>query len=290
MTGAGAISGSPSITLSNGGILDITGTPGSTFTLASSQNLYAGTGGTVNGNNFVTSGTSGIYPGTDGGIGTLSLGGGVTMSYGSTMNFDLSASHSGANDQLVMTGSLPLVLNSNAFHIKAPSATTSLDQGADYVLITSTGGGGITGSFASAPIFDVAPPNANNYSIVTTPTTVTLHYSSVGLPTLSGSVTPNPALAGSTIFVTVNATNGGGGTIATVTASVGGSGTTKTLVQQSSAGTSGVWTNSLLAPSSLAPGAHAVVVVITDFICPFLYDVRGRLYVEWSQRGGPKLG
>ena len=273
MSGIGAIATSPSITVSNGGTLDITGITGTTFALGAGQNLYGGTGGFVNGGSTKTLVTSGgVFPGTDGTVGVYTVPSGLTLNFGGTMNFDVSGSAAGANDKVTLTGSLPLTLHSNVLHIKALSPAANLDTSADYVLINTTGSGTIVGAFASAPAFDVAPLNPNNYTVVTTPTAVTLHYSATALPSVNATLSPNPALAGQTALLTVTAVNNGGGTINSITATVGGTTVTSNLVQQSST----VWTNNLFLPFSLSPGGQGIVVVVNDgagrltsFVVPF---------------------
>ena len=266
LTGAGTIASSSAIVLTNGGVLDITGLTSGVMTMGSSQNLIGGTGGVINGptNIVVTGNGTAIFPGGDGTVGTLSFPGGLTMSPGASMNFDLSTSHSGANDQVTITGSLPLVLNYNSLHIKAPSTAVSLDSTADYVLVTATGGATITGSFLSAPFFDVAPANANHYTIVTTSTSVVLHYNQAALPQFSASsTTPSGNLVrNQTVLLSVTAVPGSN-PITNVflnLAPLGGS----SYVQMTATGTPNVYTNVVTIPPGTLPGVVALVVEAQD--------------------------
>ena len=259
LSGAGSIGTSPSITISNGAAFNVTGTAAGGVTLSANQNLLGG--GTVNGS-LTTSGSSKIYPGTDGAAGTLTFNNNLTLASGATVNFDVSTSHSGANDQIVVNGAL--TLNGNTFHIKAPPAT-SLDT-ADYVLITATGG--ITGSFVAQPTFDVAPINAGNYSIVTdttdTPNVVKLHYTATSGPTAVGTATPSTGvLRNGTVNISVTVTHGTSPTINSVTLNLsplGGSSTSPLFLSA----TPNVWTNTIIIPPGTTPGVVNLTATATD--------------------------
>jgi fibronectin-binding autotransporter adhesin len=179
------------------------------YTLNSGQHLE-GSGQVNAAQNGLVAAASGsaIYPGTDGTIGTLTINGGLTLNGGATVNFDLGTSNTadgGANDQITVSGAL--TLNGNAFHIKAPSSLVGLDTNSDYVLITA---GSISGSFNSIPVWDVAPANSNNFSVVTSGGQVTLHYSTLTPPTGSGFATPSTAVHNQNVLISVTVTNGSG--------------------------------------------------------------------------------
>jgi autotransporter-associated beta strand protein len=260
LSGAGSIGTSSSISISNGAVFDVTGTTGGGVTLGANQNLLGG--GTVNGS-LTTSGGSKIFPGTDGTVGTLTFNNNLTLASGATVNFDVSTSHSGANDQIVVNGAL--TLNGNTFHIKAPPAS-SLDSAGDYVLITATGG--ITGSFVVQPTFDVAPANAGNYSIVTdttdAPNVVKLHYTATSGPTAVGTATPSTGvLRNGTVNVSVTVTHGTSPTINSVTldlSSLGGSSTSPLFLSA----TPNVWTNTIIIPPGTTPGIENLTATATD--------------------------
>jgi autotransporter-associated beta strand protein len=246
----GSIS-STNIIVTSGTILD---SSASTFSMGNGQKLLGD--GAVNG--LAAGSGSKIFPGTDGTVGTLTFNsGGLTLGSGATVNFDLSTTYNGANDQI--TGYGTLTLNGNAIHIKAPS---NLDNsGNDYVLITASS---ISGSFASTPVWDVRPANAANFSVVTDPANnqVRLHYSTLNPPTGAGVAIPSTAVHGQTVLLSVTVTNGSG-SISTVTVDaspIGGS-SSVTLVLS---GTPHVYTNSLTIPSSPAAGSYTLTATITD--------------------------
>jgi autotransporter-associated beta strand protein len=151
-----------------------------------------------------------------------------------------------------------LTLSGNSIHIKAPSTSSSLDRTADYVLITA---GSIVGSFASTPVWDVKPANWANYTVVTSGSQVTLHYSILTPPTGSGVAIPFTAMHNQNVLISVTVTNGSGSiTSVTVDASpIGGS--TVSLVLS---GTSHVYTNTITIPVSAAAGNYTLSAVITD--------------------------
>ncbi len=234
----------------------------STFTLGSGKNLLGD--GTVNA--LVTASSSKIFPGTDGTAGTLFFTGGLTLGSGATVNFDLSTTYNGANDQI--NGSGTLALNGNALHIKAPSTLVSLDTTADYVLITATG---ITGNFASTPVWDVQPVNAANFSVVTDPVNnqVRLHYSTFNPPTGSGVAIPSTAIHNQNVLISVTVTNGSGtvdpNTGVVLNAStIGGPSSVALVLASTISSTVHVYTNTITVPGSAAIGSYTLSAVITD--------------------------
>ena len=177
------------------------------YTLNSGQNLEGSGQVTVAQNGLVAAASgSAIYPGTDGTIGNLTINGGLTLNSGATANFDLDTTYNGANDQIAVSGTL--TLNGNSIHIKAPSTSASLDTTADYLLITASSS--IAGSFSSTPVWDVKPVNWANYTVVTSGSQVTLHYSTLTPPTGSGVAIPSTAVHNQNVLISVTVTNGSG--------------------------------------------------------------------------------
>jgi autotransporter-associated beta strand protein len=260
LTGSGSLSGSSSITVSNGAVFDVTGAS-TAVTLGANQNLLGG--GTINGS-LTTAGTSKVFPGMDGTIGTLTFNNNLTLTSGSTVSFDVGTTYNGANDNIVVSGALHL--NNNTFHLKAPSTSASLDTAADYVLITATGG--ITGSFFGTPTFDVAPVNAGNYTIVTdttdSPNVVKLHYRAFSAPTAAGTATPSTGvLRNQTVAISVTVTPGSSPTINSVTLNLSPLGGSATAPLALSA-TPNVWTNSIIIPPGTTPGVVNLTATATD--------------------------
>jgi autotransporter-associated beta strand protein len=252
--------------ISSTNIIVISGTTfdpsASTFSMGNGQKLSGE--GTVNG--LVAGSGSKIFPGTDGTAGTLSFSGNLTLGSGATANFDLDTTYNGANDQI--NGSGTLTLNGNAIHIKAPSTSASLDHsGNDYVLITA---GSISGSFASTPVWDVKPVNSANYTVVTSGSQVTLHYSSFTAPTGSGFATPSPAIHNQNVLITVTVTNGSGtvdpntGVVLNAGTLDGSLSSVPLVLASTISSTVHVYTNTITVPMSAAAGSYTLSAVITD--------------------------
>ena len=256
LSGLGSISSSTNIIVTSGAIFDPSA---STFALGSGQTLQGN--GAVNG---LTAGSgSKIFPGTDGTVGTLSFNSGLALGSGATVNFDLSTTYNGANDQI--TGSGTLTLNGNSIHIKAPSTASSLDITTDYLLITAAG---ITGSFSSTPVWDVKPVNWAGFSVVTDPVNnqVRLHYSTLALPTGSGVAIPSPAVHNQNVLISVAVTNGSGTVdpntgVVLNAATLDGSLSSVPLVLS---GKPNVYTNTITVPASVAVGNYTLSATITD--------------------------
>ena len=239
---------SSAITVAPGATLDVSAL--GSITLNGSEALYGA--GTINGTVNTSAGTQ-VYADTGSGYGTNAITGGLSLASGAVVHMDLGTVHNGSND-LITTGGT-LAANNNVIHLKAPSSSVSLDTTADYVLMSAPA---ITGTFAAGPAWDVAPVNASHYTIVTSGTTVTLHYSATTSgPSAGGSASPSTALRNQLVLITVNATNGNPGTVNSVVvnaSSIGGS-STVALVQASSSGGVSVWTNTIaVAPGTLASG------------------------------------
>ena len=260
LTNGGSINNSSNIVLSASGIFDVS--PLASPALAANQAL-TGTG-TVNapsGGALGTSVGSSIKPSNEGAtaVGTLTVtnfsavNGGLTLAAGATVGLYLSASHSGVNDRIAVGGAL--TVSGSSIHIAAPSASAGLDQTADYVLITA---GSISGGFASAPVWDVAPTNAAYYTVLTVGNTVVLHYTPV-LLTLSGA--PNPVTRGKPVTVTVNATSAAASiTGVSVNATAIGGSPAVSLALSNGA----VWTNTIIVSTGAPVGTNTLYATATD--------------------------
>ena len=251
LTGAGAIDSSANIIVSPGAIYDVSAI---TYNLPSGQGL--GGFGNVNGTVNAQSGSK-IYGGTDGTAGTNTFNNDLSLASGAAVYLDLSTNAVGTNDLIVVTGTA--TGNNNVIHIKAPSVSTKLDTNVDYVLISA---GTITGTFASAPVWDVAPVNSGNFAIVTSGTTVTLHYTATTLPSGSGSANPATVSRNQSTKVTV-VTGIGSFPVSTVVldGSQIGLGGSISLVQSNSTST---WTNTVAATPDTTPGSKSLPATITD--------------------------
>ena len=250
---SGAWVNSTNIAAASGATLDVSGL--SPVTLAGYQ-VFA-SGGTLNGSLNTSSGSK-IYAGTDGGYGTNAITGTLTLASGTAVYMDLGTVHNGSNDLMTVAGAL--TANNNTIHLKAPSAAVNLDSSADYVLISAPAG--ITGSFLSAPTWDVAPANATHYSIVTSANAVTLHYAAFSGPTAGGSATPSPALRNQNVFISVTTTNGNPGTVNSVVVDASPLGGSATLALINAGGN--VWTNTLAVAPATVAGNKTLVVTVSD--------------------------
>jgi fibronectin-binding autotransporter adhesin len=252
LAGGGSISDSTNIATLSGSVFDVSAL--SSYTLASGQTL-AGLGN-VNGNVTAAAGSY-VSAGQGGTLGVNTFNNNLTLSSGANGSMALTTTYNGNNDQIVVSGTL--TANNNAIHLQAPSTSSSLDTTADYVLIQA---GSISGSFASAPVWDVAPVNAGHFTVVTSGTTVTLHYNaSVSSPTVTATASPSTLLRNQLTKVTANVTPGSA-SISTVKAdftSLGGS--VVSLVQSN---TSSLWTNTVTVPPTAAAGGDSVTVTATD--------------------------
>jgi autotransporter-associated beta strand protein len=252
LIGSGSINNSPIIQVSSGGRFDVSGVS-STFTLATGQKLYAGGG--INGSVTASSGSA-VYPGTDGTYGTNTFTNSLTLANGATANFDLGTEYNGANDLLVVDGSL--ALSGNILHIKAPSTNSVMDTNADYTLFTVASG--ISGTFSSIQ-WDVQPVNYLNFTVTYSANAVKLHYTSTTPPDVT-SVTASPTnvTRGGTTFITADVT-AGSYPIKTVTVSgaviVGGS-------VQLFAESAGVYTNNVTISATAPAGVQTLTATATD--------------------------
>jgi autotransporter-associated beta strand protein len=199
LTGSGAI-GSKTNTVSNGATLDVSALNSGAGITFSSQVLNAG--GTILGSVTMSSGSA-IYPGGDLAYGTNTFNQNLTLASGATANFDLGSVFNGANDLIVVGGSL--TLNGNTLHVKAPSTSASLDT-SDYTLFAVTGS--LSGSFAPTPAWDVQPQNFDHYQVTNIGNAVVLHYLTDLLPEGAGSANPSSVSRGATTLISVTTTNG----------------------------------------------------------------------------------
>jgi len=238
--------------------------------------------GNVNGSVNTTAGSK-IYAGTDGVYGTNTFNNDLQLVSGVSVYLDLGTDALGTNDQIAVNGTL--TASGNVIHLKAPATSVSL-AAADYVLITSANA--VSGTFASAPVWDVAPANAGHYSVVTSGATVMLHYSaSVSSPTATGSANPSTLLRNQSTKITVNVTPGSGA-ITSVTldlSSVGG--TSATLVRSN---LSNLYTNTVAIPAAAGAGTPTVTATATDNNSlsgsagiPLTINVSGEI---WNGAGG----
>jgi len=253
---AGAsLAGSPNIIVGLDTMLDVSS---NAFTLAEGQSLLGS--GTVSGSVAVASGAS-VYGGLDNGYGTNTFMTNLTFSSGAKVNLDLGTTYDGTNDQVVVGGDL--VLKNTVFHIKAPSPSVNLDQTADYILMTVAGS--ITGNSAATPIWDVAPQNAEHYSIQKIGNNVVLHYSSSLLPSGYGSASPNPAVHNQEVLITVTVTYSAS-PVSSVTANataLGGSSSVPLV-----AAGDGTYTNTVFVAPVIAAGDKTLAATITDSSSP----------------------
>ncbi len=225
-----------------------------TVTLNTNQSILSD--GTLNAS-VNTSAGSAVYGGSDLVYGTNAISGSLTMAGGATAFMDVGLTASGANDRVTVGGTL--TANNNSIHLKAPSTSVNLDTLADYVLFTSANN--IVGTFATTPIWDVAPINSAHYSIVTSGKTVSLHYSAIAGPGGVGSTSPNPGLRNQSVLITVNAVNGTADTVTSVVVDASALGGSSTLALVNSGGN--VWTNSVLLPTDLPTGSKNLVATVT---------------------------
>ena len=182
------------------------------YTLGAGYNLMGS--GTVTGAVVAASG-AGIYGGTDGTYGTNTFNNNLTLATGAAAYFDLGASATGLNDQIVVNGNL--TLNGNVIHLKAPSTSVSLDVG-DYTLFSSANLVTVNGSLSL--VWDVPPANAAKYSLLVAGNTVLLHYAaSPGPFIVSSSASPNPAYPNQTVLISATVSTNGS-TLNSITADV----------------------------------------------------------------------
>ena len=248
---AGGFVNSTNFTIGTGATLDVS----ALGTVTIPGNLVSG--GTLNGSLNMSAGSK-VYAGTDGGYGTNAITGSLSLPAGAALYLDLGTVRNGANDLITVGGALSA--NNTTIHLKAPNSSVNLDSTGDYVLISAPSG--ISGTFATAPAWDVPPANESHYSIVTGPTTVTLHYAASSGPTAAGSATPLTALRNQGVLLSVTATNGNAGTVNSVVvdaSTIGGSSSTVLV-----AAGGNVWTNTIIVGPATVAGGKTLAVTVTD--------------------------
>ena len=249
--GATGVILSTNIITSPGGTYDVSLISG--YTLNGGYNLMGG--GAVNGSVNAASG-SGIYGGTDGTYGTNTFNNNLTLASGAAVYFDLGASATGPNDQIVVNGNL--TFNGNVIHLKAPSTAAILDMVNDYTLFSSPNL--ITVASTPTIVWDVPP--ANNwpkYILVVAGNTVRLHYvASPGPFIVSSSALPNPAYDNENILISAMVmTNGSTLKSITVDASqIAGTAPGTTILTLVSTGTANptIYTNSVTVGAAVPIG------------------------------------
>jgi autotransporter-associated beta strand protein len=253
LSGSGSIASSSPITVSNGATFDVSGLS-STFTLGGAQVMMVNGG--INGSIQTTAGSK-IYPGTDGGFGAIVFSNNVTLAANSTFNMDLGPTYNGANDSIVINGSL--TVNGNSIHLKAPSSSSPLDL-TNYFLISAPAG--ISGSFNTAPTWDVPPSNVAHYTVLTTTTNVILQYSAIAAPFVSGSTTPSTVVRNQSALISATVIQGNG-TVTNVTADLAAFGGPANIPLTLS-GTPNVYTNTVVIPPGTPVGAQTIAVTAND--------------------------
>lgn len=244
---------STNIVVAQLGTLDISAV--SPITMTANQVLYGG--GSIIGSINTSSGSK-IYAGADGRYATNAITGNLTLASGAVAYLDLGTLANGSNDLVTVSGTI--TASGNIIHLKAPSVVVNLDATTDYVLFSSANP--ISGSFAAAPAWDVAPANASHYTIVTSGNTVKLHYTTFSGPTGAGSATPNPAVRNQKVLISVSATNGTPGTITNLVVDASQLGGSATLKLVSAGGN--VWTNTVVVTPDTAPGSKSLAVTVLD--------------------------
>jgi len=240
-----------SLVVSNGAILDVSAATGSSVLGSTIMGF-----GTVSGNATTASGAS-IKGGVPGTVGTLTFSGNLNMAASTAFDLALSASAVGANSKVIVSGSL--TADGAQVHLTAPSAAQDLDT-QNYTLITSAG---FSGTISPAPIWDVAPSNANHYYITNINNNIVLAYSSIAIPTPGGTSSPAQVLRNQNALLVVTAVPAAGQTVSSVVvdATLLGGSSTLALVPN---GVANTWTNSVLIAPGQAPGGYLLPATAVD--------------------------
>lgn len=251
LTAASTLSNSPAISIASGATLDVSS---NVFTVWGNQSLFGG--GTIVGSVNASSGGK-VYAGSDGSYGTNVITSNLVFSNGAEAHLDLGTLSSGANDLIAVAGNL--TLNNTVFHLSSASAGVNLDTSADYTLITVAGT--ITGSVSSTPIWDTAPLNAANYSIVQSNNSLKLHYLSSAPPVGTLSFTPNTVTHNQSTIASVTVTSSSH-PISSVTLNASPIGGSSTLPLIAAGGN--MYTNAIVIDPNLATGDYSFVATIVD--------------------------
>ena len=255
LTGSSSFSGT---TIVSNGTLLVNGSLNGPVTVASGGNL--GGLGTLNGATMVY---GSLTAGSNSVLGQIIFENNLVFAPSGIASFSLTTSASGVNDQAIVHGSV--TGSNNVIHISAPSPSANLDT-ADYVLIDNSPGSGITGGFQSTPVWNVRPLNYQNYTIQNNGSSqIVLHYSVATAPTATIAVSANPVTRNQGSLITVTVTPGSPGTIGSGSVTLddsafGGSAT----LPLNEVGLTDVYTNTIAAPASYAPGAYTFVATVTD--------------------------
>lgn len=250
--GVGSIS-SPSITISNGATLDVSGPTGG-FTLSSSQSLLGL--GTIVGLVNTASGAK-IYGGLEGSYGTNTFASNLNLASGALCYLDLGTAAGGSNDRLVVQGDLNL--SNPTFHLTAPSAAVNLDSTTDYVLIEVAGT--LSGSPNATPVWEVAPLNAADFQILVVGNDVVLRSVTGTPPAVAGSATPSSVNHFDPVFVSVTATPGSS-PISSVVLNASAVGASGSIPLVSAGGN--VYTNTIIVGATAPTGTNVLLVTATD--------------------------
>jgi len=257
---AGANTYTGNTTVSNGTLLvsNPTGSGTGTGSVLVLSNATLSGGGDIAGNVTVNGGGQTLPNGA-----TTTLNGNLVYNPGASANFFLTGTYNSGNDQLVLNGAASVLSVNGAGVGIILTNTATLDSTADYILITNETGG-ITGSFARAPLWlGTKPANAANFSVSTWNNYVSLHYSPVAIA--SATANPNPAAHDQVVTLTVNATSTGytinSRTGVTVNATAIGGPASVPLI--ASNGTS-LFTNSVLVGPAPALGVQTLTVTVVD--------------------------
>jgi autotransporter-associated beta strand protein len=194
LTGASTYTGSTTV---SSGTLEVDGSLASGSTVTVNGGTLAGSG-TIGGATTLNAGT--VLSAGSGSVGTLTFSGNLTLDSASTNSFAVTTA-GGASNSVSVAGTL--YPNSSVIQI---TSGTALAVGT-YTLFNHTGG--VSGSFNSTPVFDVAP--AATASIVDTGSQINLVIGTPVGPTISSITT-----SGSDI--TLNAAGGTpGGSVSVLT-------------------------------------------------------------------------
>jgi len=172
------------LTINGGGSLDVTAL--TTYTLSVTQSVLSA--GTIVGSvDTAANSKARIYAGTDGGFGTNTITGNLTLNITNSVNLDINSTAASANDRLAVGGTL--TLNSTVFNLKAPSDGATIDTANDYTLATAST---ISGTPVLNWVTGFVPANSNDYVLVVNGGTIKLHNTGgvvpVGSPAITASV------------------------------------------------------------------------------------------------------
>lgn len=254
VSGSGSLASSINIADASA-VLDVSGLSGASFTLAAGK-VLSGIG-QIKGS-VVMSPNSAIAPGNNA-VGTLTIFTNLTLHNSSSNLFELSPSTIGANDQVLVGGTL--TCNNSIIYVRSTGGAVDLDT-SDYVLFSAPNG--ITGAFAATPVFlGTAPANASHYTVVSSGNSVVLHYNVHVPPTSVTTALPASLAPGQNVFVSVTTLNGDSAvTAVTLDASAIGAAATAPMVLDQTTGN--VWTNSFMVSPDTSAGSKILTATVTD--------------------------